>query len=141
MTYLQRIFTVATYRKFSPSQSKDFSKLSVSVCQQLGIRGRAFSNDTEAMFITEGPEELIKKYYDAVAKDPHTDFAVIYSDTKIEVCEFKDYSVWLSSYDPRRFDYGPSVHLLTTETIETAIPSHLSTKLKIRIKVLLPFID
>lgn len=141
MTYLQRVFTVATYRKFSPSQSKNFSKLSVSICQQLGIRGRAFSNDKEAMFITEGAEELINKYYDAVVKDPHTDFAVIHSDEKIEVCEFEDYSVWLSSYDPNKLDYGPSVHLLTKETIKTAIPCNLSSKLKIRMKALVPYID
>jgi len=141
MAYLQRIFTVATHEKFTPSQSMGFAKLSVSICQQLGIHGRAFSNDIEAMFITEGPEELIKKYYDAVVKDPHTDFAVIHSDEYLQACEFKDYSVWLSSYNPKILDYGHSVHLLTSETLKDAILCGLSSKLKIRIKVLLPSID
>jgi len=141
MMYLQRVFTVATYKRFSPSQSMGFSKLSVSICQQLGIHGRAFSNDIEALFVTEGPEELVKSYYNAVVKDPHTDFAVIHSDEEIQKCEFKDYSVWLSSYDPGKLDYGPSVHLLTSETIKAATPCNLSSKLKIRIRVLAPSLD
>lgn len=70
MISLQRIFTVSTHQKFSPIQSSAFAKLSVSICEQLGIHGRAFSNDLEAMFIIEGVEDIIIKYYNAVIKSP-----------------------------------------------------------------------
>jgi len=141
MVSLQRIFTVATHQKFSPIQSMGFSKLSVSICQQLGIRGRAFTNDEEALFITEGPQDLIEKYYEAVCKDPHTDFAVIHSDENIQATEFTDYSVWVTSYDPDKFDYGPSVYLLKPKTLKSAIPRTLSSRLKIRIWALTPSLE
>jgi len=141
MICLQRIFTIATHQKFTPSQSMGFAKLSVSVCQQLGIRGRAFTNDVEALFIAEGQGDVVKQYYDAVIQDHHTDFAFILSDMRLEAGEFDNYSVWLTSYDPSAFDYGPCVHLLTPETLDTAIPATLSSKLKIKIDCLMPDIS
>lgn len=141
MTFLlQRLFTLSTHKKFSPKQSMGFAKVSVSICQQLGIHGRVLSNDVEALFIIEGTEDLIKKYYDAVLKDPHTDLAVIHSDLKVATFEFSDYSVWLSSYNPDKYDYGPSVHLLTSKTLSSAIPENLSFNLSIRIDALIPTI-
>ena len=136
MAVLQIIFTLSAEKPHTFEECVEFSNLSVDVCTALSITGRVFANEIEALFITEGEPELVKKYYSAVIKDPKTHVDIMHSEETLNVREFFDFSVWHSLHSKGKF--GPNVHDLNTDAVGNAISDNVSAKSRFLIKGLLP---
>lgn len=116
----------------TPKLSHGVSEQSVRVCQQLGITGRVFANDIQALAITEGETALVRRYYEAVKADILVDNIVLLADRQIEAREFSDYSVWLNSRE--HYDCGPHVRRLTLKSLEDALPGNPSGKIRVMVE-------
>ena len=105
------------------------SSQSIKVCEGLGLTGRVFANQKHAFFVTEGPTELVKRFYQATEDDVLAAAVCLLSEREIVEREFKTYSVWLNipgeSYDNK------SVFLLNSETLKKAFPETLSSRIRI----------
>ena len=132
MSLSQLIYTSTCTAELTPELSHEASYKSVQICKQLGLTGRVFANDITAFAMTEGPTELVKKYYKAVEADRLVETIVLHVDRPIEKREFQDYYVLLNSKE--RYDYGPSIGVLTPETMEQALPSRPSSRMRIMIE-------
>ena len=132
MPLSQLIYTSTCTDELTPKKSHEASYKSVQICQQLGLTGRVFANDITAFAMTEGPTSLVKKYYQAVATDRLVDTIILHVDRPIPKREFEDYKVLLNSKE--QFDFGPSIGILTPESLEAALPSHPSSRLRIMVE-------
>lgn len=129
MSLAQLIYTSRCVAGLTPELSYEISVKSVEVCEQLGLTGRVFANETQAFAMTEGPSDLVRQYYEAIKADSRVETIVLHLDRTITVREFEDYSVWLNL--DQDFPHHPQVLPLTQETVGRALPSALSSKLRI----------
>jgi len=129
MPLSQLIYTSTCTAEMTPRMSHLMALQSVQICQHLGLTGRAFANDISAFAMTEGPSEVVKRYFQAVAADPLVETILLHVDRYIDEREFEDYSVWLNS--KATFDFGPFVGVLTPEAFENAMPDNPSPRLRI----------
>jgi len=132
MPLSQLIYTSTCTAKLTPKLSHEMSYRSIQVCKELGLTGRVFANDLTAFAMIEGPTELVKKYYHAVSVDPLVETILLHVDRPIPKREFHDYYVLLNSKE--RYDYGPTIGILTPKTLEQALPSHPSSRLRIMVE-------
>jgi len=119
----------------TPTMAFAAATRSVSICAQLGLVGRVFADTQEAFAITEGPTDIVKRYFDAVSADALVRTIILHSDMIINTREFSDYSVWLSLQKPVQF--SGSVKKLTPETLPHALPAKTSVRLKMMIEAYL----
>jgi len=132
MSLSQLIYTSTCTAEMTPRMSHLMALQSVNLCQQYGLTGRAFANDISAFAITEGPTEIVKKYYHAVETDPLVETILLHVDRLIEKREFDDFSVWLNS--KASFNFGPCVGVLTPQSFQEAMPARPSPRLRIMIE-------
>ena len=132
MSLSQLIYTSTCTAELTPLLSHQASYKSVQICNQLGLTGRVFANDISAFAMTEGPTEVVKRYFKAVEADPLVETILLHVDRPITSREFTDYFVLLNSKE--RYDFGPSIGLLTPETLNAALPSHPSIRLRIMVE-------
>lgn len=129
MELAQYIYTSTCTDVMTPKLAYQVSVQSVSVCKPLGLTGRVFANRQSAFAITEGPRDMVQRYYDAVQADVLVRTIVLHSEHAISDREFTDYSVWLNLGVP--FPAGSEVYELTPKTIGLALPKNPSTRLKL----------
>ncbi len=115
--------------ELSARNAFDTSAMSTKICEQFGITGRVFANRQKALAITEGPEEIVTKYFQSVQQDPLAQSVLLLVNRPIPVREFTDYSVWLNL--GQDFEFSKSVRKLTAASLRTAWPSNLSAKVRI----------
>lgn len=132
MSLSQLIYTSTCTAELTPRLSHEASFKSVQICKSIGLTGRVFANDISAFAMTEGPTELVRRYYKAVAADSLVETIILHVDRPIKAREFNDYYVLLNSQE--RYDFGPSVGILTDETLNAALPSHPSIRLRIMVE-------
>jgi hypothetical protein len=129
MAFVQYIYTSILMTELSARNAFDTSAMSAKICEQFGITGRVFANRQKALAITEGPEEIVTKYFQSVQQDPLAQSVLLLVNRPIPVREFMDYSVWLNL--GQDFEFSQSVRKLTAASLRTAWPSNLSTKVRI----------
>ncbi|MEP3889845.1 MAG: BLUF domain-containing protein [Hellea sp.] len=132
MSLSQLIYTSTCTAELTPLLSHQASFKSVQICNQLGLTGRVFANDISAFAMTEGPTEIVQRYFKAVEADPLVETIILHVDRPIKQREFSDYFVLLNSKE--RYDFGPSIGVLTPETLNAALPSHPSIRLRIMVE-------
>lgn len=132
MSLSQLIYTSTCTAELTPLLSHQASFKSIQICKQLGLTGRVFANDKSAFAMTEGPTELVRKYFKAVEADPLVETLLLHVDRPIKSREFTDYFVLLNSRE--RYDFGPSIGLLTPESLNAALPAHPSIRLRIMVE-------
>jgi len=79
MALVQYIYTSVLITELTPQNAYDTSALSVKVCRQFGITGRVFANRQQALAITEGPEDIVSRYFESVKQDPLAKFRAFLS--------------------------------------------------------------
>lgn len=129
MAVTQYIYTSMLVTKLTAQNAFDTSSLSVKICQQLDISGRVFANRQQALAITEGPEEIVSRYFQAVKQDPLGGRILMHVKRSIPAREFANYSVWLNL--GQAFQFNEHVRELTPESLKTAWPDNLSAKVRI----------
>lgn len=135
MEISQLIYTSICTEEMTPWLSHQVSLKSISICKQLGLTGRVFANDQQALAMTEGQTDIVRRYYEAVKADPLVESILLHVDRPIKTREFSDYSVWLNSRES--YDCGPQVHRLSAETLPHALPAKPSAKIRIMIEAYL----
>lgn len=129
MSLVQYIYTSVLVTELTAQNAYDTSALSVKICQQYGITGRVFANRQQALAITEGPEEIITRYFHSVKQDPMASKILLHVQRPIQKTEFQDYSVWLNL--GRNFQFSKYVRELTAESLPLAWPENLSARVRI----------
>lgn len=132
MSLSQLIYTSTCTAELTPLKSHQASFQSVQICNQLGLTGRVFANDISAFAMTEGPTEIVKRYFKAVEADPLVETIILHVDRPIKAREFNDYFILLNSKE--RYDFGPSIGVLTPESLNAALPTHPSIRLRIMVE-------
>jgi len=132
MSLAQLIYTSTCTAEMTPRMSHLMALQSVNICQQYGLTGRAYANDISAFAITEGPTEIVRKYFSAVESDPLVETILLHVDRPIQQREFTDFSVWLNS--KATFNFGPFVGVLTPESFAQSMPANPSPRLRIMIE-------
>lgn len=132
MSLSQLIYTSTCTAELTPLMSHQASFQSVQICNHLGLSGRVFANDISAFAITEGPTEIVKRYYKAVEADPLVETIILHVDRPIKTREFEGFLVLLNSRET--YDFGPSIGILTPETLNAALPAHPSIRLRIMVE-------
>jgi len=129
MSLSQLIYTSTCTDAMTPQKSVLISCKSVEVCRSLGLTGRVFANNRKALAMTEGPTEIVQRYFQAVQSDPLVQTIMLHSNNTITAREFVDYSVWLNvgvNFAPCR-----GVRVMTRESIRSAFPSQASARIRI----------
>ena len=129
MSLSQLIYTSRCVAAMTSQMSYDVSCKSVYICEKLGLTGRVFANNQQALAMTEGPTHIVKQYFEAVKSDGLVESILLHVDRVIPKREFMDYSVWLNL--PGDFEFGDKVRELTPESVLTAMPIKQSVKLRI----------
>ena len=129
MNLVQYIYTSILVTELSSQNAFDTSSMSTRVCQQIGITGRVFANRQKALAITEGPEEIVQRYFQSVTQDPLAETVLLHVKRPIPAREFQDYSVWLNL--GQAFEFTRYVRKLTPESLGQAWPDNLSAKVRI----------
>ncbi len=129
MTIVQYIYTSILGVEMTPRRAYEAAKLSAGLCQKFGITGRVFANSQQALAITEGPEDIVTRYYESVSKDEMAATVLLHSRRIIPVKEFADFTILLNV--DHAFDPDTSVRPLTHQSFETAWPANLSAKVRI----------
>lgn len=129
MALVQYIYTSVLITELTPQNAYDTCAMSAKVCKQFGITGRVFANRQKALAITEGDEEIVKRYFQAVAGDPVAGTVLLHVKREIPVREFADYALFLNL--GQDFASNDTVRQLTLESLQTAWPSNLSAKVRI----------
>lgn len=131
MPLVQYIYSTTNKPWMTPEKGVRLSERSVDICERLAMTGRVFSTQHQALSITEGPEDVMRQYYEAVEQQPHVAAIMLQSARNIDVREFDDYSVWLDlDHD---FAPHPSVHPMTGASLSKAMPMVPSIRLRIMI--------
>ena len=125
----QYIFTLIMHYQADPDYAYNLCRMSVGICNDLGITGRVFANDIEALAILEGPVLVIDKYVQSINADPLVNSLLIHSEKEVADREFSDYSIWLKSEGIK--EHNPQIHALTNRTLSQAFPETMSTKVRI----------
>jgi predicted anti-sigma-YlaC factor YlaD len=129
MALVQYIYTSILITELTAQNAYDTSAMSTKVCQQFGITGRVFANRQKALAITEGEEEIVKRYFESVANDPMAGNILLHVKRSIPIREFADYSVWLNL--GQTFEFSQYVRELTPQSLHQAWPTNLSAKVRI----------
>ena len=129
MGLAQLIYTSTCTNAMTPQMAYQVSSQSVSVCEGLGLTGRVFANNQQALAITEGPIDLVRQYYKAVSADVLVEATLLHYDRVVETREFTDYSVWLNLGE--EFTFCDKVRRLTEQSVQDALPAYPSAKLRI----------
>jgi len=129
MALVQYIYTSILVTELTAQNAFDTSAMSSRVCQQFGITGRAFANRQKALAITEGEEEVVKRYFESVANDPMAGKILLHVKRPIPIREFSDFSVWLNL--EQAFPVSRFVRKLSPQSLPNAWPEHLSAKVRI----------
>lgn len=129
MLLAQYIYTSVLITELTPKNAFDTSSLSVKICQQYGITGRVFANRQQALAITEGPEDIVARYFQSVKQDPMASNILLHVQRPIEAREFQDYSVWLNL--GQDFGFDNNVRELTSASLPLAWPDNLSARVRI----------
>ncbi|WP_409431937.1 BLUF domain-containing protein [Litorimonas sp. RW-G-Af-16] len=135
MSISQLIYTSTCTSAMTPEKSFQLSEKSIKVCQELGLTGRVFANDTQALAITEGPTDIVRRYYEAVGSDDLVESILLHTDRIIPAREFKDYSVWLNITTP--IPFVDNVYHLSEDSLRRALPQNISARLRIMIEAYL----
>jgi len=135
MKLSQLIYTSTCTNAMTPKMAYQVSVQSVSVCQQLGLTGRVFANNQQALAITEGPSELVRRYYQAVCADVLVETMILHTDRDVSRREFSDYSVWLNLGTPMTFT--GTVRHLSAESLKHAMPEAVSGRIRVMIEAYL----
>ena len=129
MGLAQLNYTSTCTDAMTPTMAYQVSSQSVSVCEGLGLTGRVFANNQQALAITEGPTDLVRQYFEAVSADVLVESTLLHYDRPIETREFSDYSVWLNL--GQEFSFSDKVCRLTEQSVAEALPAYPSAKLRI----------
>lgn len=129
MVLAQYIYTSTCSAAMTAEEAYDMSTRSVRLCEQFGISGRVFANRQQALAITEGPQDVVERYYQSVSRDPHVITILLHVNRIIPAREFHDYSVWLNL--GAQFEFSESVRQLTQESVHLALPINPSPRLRI----------
>ncbi|CAM3633882.1 BLUF domain-containing protein [Litorimonas haliclonae] len=129
MELSQLIYTSTCTDAMTPRMAYQVSAQSVAVCEQLGLTGRVFANNRQALAMTEGPTEIVRQYFQAVSADILVEATLLHYDRVIEAREFSDYSVWLNLGE--EFAFCDKVRRLTEQSVQDALPAYPSAKLRI----------
>ncbi len=135
MGLVRYIYTSILAVELPPQNAFDTASLSANVCEKIGITGRTFANCHKALAITEGPTDIVEKYFQAVNADPLAQTILMHVQRPIKAREFEDYSVWLNL--GQAFEFSASVRELTPDTLAQAWPGDLSAKVRIMADVYL----
>lgn len=125
----QFIYTSTCTDAMTSKMAYQVSSQSVHVCEQLGLTGRVFANNKQALAMTEGPTEIVRQYFEAVSADILVETTLLHYDRLVETREFADYSVWLNLSET--FSFNDKVRRLTVQSVKEALPAYPSAKLKI----------
>lgn len=128
MALSQYIYISTCIETLTPSLSHEMSRKSATICKGLGITGRVFANDKRALAITEGPSDIVKRYFEAVSKDDLVKNIALHAEREIPAREFEDYSVWLNSIETPRV--SAQVRVLSDKSLASALPPNLSAQVQ-----------
>jgi hypothetical protein len=131
MSLVQYIYGSTCTDKMTAEKAVLISVKSVDVCKGLGLTGRVFSNRTSALGITEGPADIVRRYYAALQTDYLIATTLLHAQRPISSREFDDYSVWLDINHP--FDPHPQVHPMSAGSLARAMPDAPSVRLRVMI--------
>ena len=129
MKIVQYIYTSVLGVQITPQQAYQASVQSAGLCRKFGITGRVFANSQQALAITEGPEEVTVRYFEAVSTDPMAASVLQHVKREIPTREFPDFSILLNVDYP--FAPDGLVQPLTPETMDNIWPENLSAKVRI----------
>jgi len=129
MQLVQYIYTSVLRDELSAQLAFDTSSMSVGLCKQFGITGRVFANRQQALVITEGPQDIVMRYFQAVKQDKMASHVLLHVQRPIPRREFQDYSIWLNL--GKDFPFTQSVRELTESSLKEAWPDNLSLKVRI----------
>ena len=132
MALSQLIYTSTCTAAMTPRMAYIVSEKSVDICKQLGLTGRVFANNKQALAMTEGPTEIVRRYYQAVAADGLVENIVLHTDREIKAREFSNYSVWLNLDTP--INFTNSVCCLSEQTLPRAMPKNISVRLRMMVE-------
>lgn len=135
MALSQLIYTSKCTDAMTPRMAYLVSAASVDVCQQLGITGRVFANNQQALAMTEGPAEVLQRYFQAVSRDAMVEAVMLHTDRSIKTREFSNYSVWLNLDTP--IEFTDTVCRLSANSLRHAVPHNASARLRIMIEAYL----
>jgi len=134
MTLAQYIYSTTCSDLVTAEKAVLISAKSIEVCQRLGLTGRVFSTQTHALAVTEGPSDIVERYYQAIASDNLVATALLHTKRQVIAREFEDYSVWLDIGEP--FGPHPHVHQMTPQSLTKAMPPRPSARLRIMVDAL-----
>jgi len=129
MALVQYIYTSILGVEMTPRRAYEESLLSAGLCRKFGITGRVFANSQRALAITEGPEETVTRYFNAVSQDEMAASVLLHVRRIITVQEFSDFIILLNA--DHSFDADPFVQPLTAESFKNVWPPKLSAKVRI----------
>lgn len=132
MMISQLIYTSTMTDAVTPKMAYNMSAHSVSMCQQLGLTGRVFADNQQALVMMEGPTDIVQRYYRTVSEDARVETIMLHTDRKIKAREFRDYSVWLNLKTP--IEFSDTVCHLSRESLNYAMPKIVSARLRIMIE-------
>ncbi len=135
MSLSQLIYTSTCTASMTPKMAYLTSSKSVDICKSLGLTGRVFANNKQALAMTEGPTEIVRRYYHAVASDSLVENIILHTDREIKAREFANYSVWLNLETP--IEFTDTVRHLTPETLSRAMPDNISLRLRMMVEAYL----
>lgn len=104
---------------------------SVDVCRELGLTGRVFADNQQALAITEGPKEVVQGYFEAVSRDILVETILLHINRPIKKREFSDYSVWLNLREAHQFTPCDRVYDFKDPPEADILPKNASTKVRI----------
>lgn len=132
MMISQLIYTSTMTDAVTPEMAYNMSAHSVGMCQQLGLTGRVFADNQQALVMMEGPTDIVQRYYRTVSEDARVETIMLHTDRKIKAREFRDYSVWLNLKTP--IEFSDTVLHLSRESLNYAMPKIVSARLRIMIE-------
>ena len=134
MSLAQYIYSTTCTDQMTAEKAVLISVKSIEVCARLGLTGRVFSTRTHALAVTEGPPEIVERYFQAIASDYLVATALLHTKQMVKAREFEDYSVWLDIGTP--FGPHPHVHQMTPQSLANAMPQRPSARLRIMVDAL-----
>jgi len=129
MGLIQYIYTSVLGVQIAPKQAQTASLLSAALCRKFGITGRVFANCQQALAITEGPEQVAARYFEAVSNDPMSASVLLHVKREIPAREFSEFKILLNAGEAFKGDNF--VQPLTPESLQNVWPANLSTKVRI----------
>ena len=129
MGLVQYIYTSVLGVQITPQQAYEASLMSAELCRKFGITGRVFANSQQALAITEGPEDVAARYFEAVSTDSMSASVLLHVKRVIPAREFPEFSILLNVDYP--FAADGLVQPLTPETFQNVWPENLSAKVRI----------